>query len=84
VLSTDQSHTVLQAGEDHRRSLNRLQSYRKSDSYDRFEKQVYPLATEVRQSQGWEGVGVEEKRERIEEIKAAHKKNIASISLQKT
>lgn len=86
ILNTDQSHTILDP-EPNYRSLNRLQSYRKSDSYDRFDKEVYPpTTTEIRELQRWqmESEGLREKREKIEEIKAAHKKNIESISLQKT
>lgn len=38
ILSTDQSHTMLDGGEELGRSVNRLMSYRKSESYDRFDK----------------------------------------------
>ena len=57
------------------------------ESFDRFDKEVYPPVTEpIRDSSRYlENMqDLKSKREKIEEIKSSHRQNIAYISGQKT
>jgi hypothetical protein len=52
ILSTDQSHSIINSLSP-KSSYNKFQSYRKNDSFDRFDKEVYP-AEGVRDSLRYE------------------------------
>lgn len=86
ILNTDQSHSIIDSLSP-KNSLGKFHSYRKVDSYDRFDKEVYPAVTEsIKDSLRYleNNEDLKSKREKIEEIKSSHKHNIAYISEQKT